>query len=394
MSSARQLLPWIWTGLIGVIVVLLAVLATPEFEGPETVFASVFLASVLAITALGSVVTARRPGNRIAWLLHVIAASLLLTVWASTLVERGRPVSLGIAELLAAVVGTPAGITAMFSIVLLLYVFPTGQFLTSRWRWAGWVAAVLVPGTWIFSLFATEVGDVWAEDASTITNPIGVLPIEALNVLISVVPPILLATLVGGVASIVVRFRRSDLLVRTQIKWVLFASVVTLFSSLFAFAELGLVSDFLTMVVLNAIPVAVAAAVVRYKLFEIDRLISRSISYGIVAFLLGAVFAAGAIWVPTHLLGDQTPIFVAATTLGVAALFNPLRTRIQRGVDKRFNRTRYQAEIVAEEFSAQLQESLTVQQLAHIWARTVDKHFQPTVSGIWLGPPKGKEPAP
>jgi hypothetical protein len=394
MSSARQLLPWVWSGLIGVIVVLFAVLATPEFEGPESVFVSIFLASVLAITALGSVVTARRPGNRIAWLLHIIAASLLFNFWASTLLEGGRPVSLGIAEWLAAAVGTPAAFTSMFSIVLLLYVFPTGQFLTSRWKWAGWVAAVLVSATWIFSLFATEVGDVWDEDAWTITNPIGVLPIEALSVLISVVLPILLATLVGGVASIVVRFRRSDLLVRTQIKWVLFASVVTLFSSFFAFAELGLVSDFLTMVVLNAIPVAVALAVVRYKLFEIDRLISRSISYGIVAFLLGALFAAGAIWVPTRLLGDQTPIFVASTTLGVAALFNPLRTRIQRGVDKRFNRTRYQAERVAEEFSAQLQESLTVQQLADIWARTVDTHFQPTVSGISLSPPKGKEPAP
>jgi hypothetical protein len=394
MSSARQLLPWVWSGLIGVIVVLFAVLATPEFEGPESVFVSIFLASVLAITALGSVVTARRPGNRIAWLLHIIAASLLFNFWASTLLEGGRPVSLGIAEWLAAAVGTPAAFTSMFSIVLLLYVFPTGQFLTSRWKWAGWVAAVLVSATWIFSLFATEVGDVWDEDAWTITNPIGVLPIEALSVLISVVLPILLATLVGGVASIVVRFRRSDLLVRTQIKWVLFASVVTLFSSFFAFAELGLVSDFLTMVVLNAIPVAVALAVVRYKLFEIDRLISRSISYGIVAFLLGALFAAGAIWVPTRLLGDQTPIFVASTTLGVAALFNPLRTRIQRGVDKRFNRTRYQAERVAEEFSAQLQESLTVQQLADMWARTVDTHFQPTVSGISLSPPKGKEPAP
>ncbi len=394
MSSAWQLLPWIWTGLIGVIVVLLAVLATPEFEGPETVFASVFLASVLAITALGSVVTARRPGNRIAWLLHVIAASLLFSIWASTLVEGGQPGSLGFAAWLAAVVATPAAITAMFAIVLLLYVFPTGQFLTSRWRWAGWVAAVLVPAAWIFSLFGSEVGDGWVEDASTIANPIGVLPIEAMNVLISVVSPILLATLFGGVASIVFRFRRSDLLVRTQIKWVLFASVVTLFSSPFAFAELGLVSDFLTMVVLTAIPVAVAAAVVRYKLFEIDRLISRSITYGIVAFVLGAVFAAGAIWVPTHLSGGQTPIFVAATTLGVAALFNPLRTRIQRGVDKKFNRTRYQAERVAKEFNAQLQESLTVRQLADIWARTVDTHFQPSVSGIWLSPPKGKKRVP
>lgn len=392
VSNTRRLIPWVWTGLIAVAIALLILFASPRFERRELVFGVVILASILAITSLGSLVTARQPGNRIAWLLHTIAAGLLLTVWADTVVRGERPASSGFPEWLSAVVATPAAMTAMFSIVLLLYIFPTGHFLTSRWRWAGWVAVVLVPTTWIFSLLVVEVSDVWTEDTSAITNPIGVLPVEALNALMAVVPPILLATLLGGVASMVARFRRSDLVVRTQIKWVLFASVVTLFSSLFAFAELGLVSEFLTVVVLTAIPVAVAAAVVKYKLFEIDRLISRSISYAIVVLVLGAVFAAGAIWLPTQLLGEQTPIFVAAATLGVAALFNPLRARIQRGVDKRFNRTRYQAERVTEELGAQIQESLTVQQLADTWVRTVDKHFQPNASGIWLSSLKGKEP--
>ncbi|MGB7859022.1 MAG: hypothetical protein WBM90_00845 [Acidimicrobiia bacterium] len=384
MSTTRRLIPWIWTGVIATADVILVVVAAPEFEGSEIVFLVVLLASALAVTALGSLVMARQPGNRIAWLLHAIATSLLVIIWSDMVVRGGPSNSLTFAEWLAAVLGTPAAFTALFSVPLLLYMFPTGQFLTPRWRWVGWMPAVLVPVTGLVGIFVAGIGDVWGDEPSTVTNPIGFLPVAAMEVLISVVPPIVLATLLGGVVSIILRFRRSDLVVRTQIKWVIFASVVTLFSSFFAFSGFGLVSDFLMVVVFTAIPVAVATAVVRYKLFEIDRLISRSISYAMVVILLGAMFAAGAIWLPTQLLGEQPPIFVAATTLAVAALFNPIRTRVQRGVDRRFNRSSYQAHKVVEELGAQLQESLSVDQLADNWMETVNTHFQPSVSALWI----------
>lgn len=384
VTSTRRLLAWIWTGLIAATVVFLAVLSAPDTEGQDIVLGFLFLVSILAITALGSVVTARRPGNRIAWLLHLISASLLFTLWSATLIGDGPPESQGFPEYLAAMVQTSAAVTAMYSIVLLLYVFPTGRFLTPRWRWAGWIGAVLIPASWFISLFTVDVGGVWAEEPWSIPNPIGFLPVEALASLEGAAAPILLITLLGGVASITVRFRRSDQVVRTQIKWVLFASIVTLLSSLFAFSGLGLVSDILTLVVLNAIPVAVATAVLKYKLFEIDRIISRTVSYSLVVILLGLVFAAGAVWIPTSLGLEDTPILVVASTLAAAALFNPLRKRIQKIVDKRFNRIRYQADKVAEEFASRLQASLTPHQLVDIWVQTVDTHFQPSTSGAWL----------
>ncbi len=387
MSGVRRSLSWIWTGLIVVLVVVMAALVGREFEGPELVLSILFVASIVVMTALGSVVTARRPGNRIGWLLHVIAVSLLLTIWADTVIGDaggGPSDSPGTVDLVAAIVSPAAGVTAMYSIGLLLYLFPTGHFLTRRWIWAGWLGGILVPLTWIISVFAVEVGDVWSDEPWVISNPIGFLPVEWLDLVGSAVPMVLLGVLVGGVASMIIRFRRSDLVVRTQIKWVLFAAVLTLVSGPFAFAELGLVSNLLTLVVLNAIPVSVAIAVARYKLFEIDRLISRSISYAIVVLLLGAVFAAGAVWLPTQLPGDQPPLFVAATTLAVAALFNPVRKRVQRGVDRKFNRSRYQASRVAEEFLARLQGTNTVEHLEDAWITTVNAHFQPSASGLWL----------
>ena len=250
---------------------------------------------------------------------------------------------------------------------------------------------MLVLTAWFVSLFAVEVGDIWADEPWTLPNPIGFVPTGALAWLEGFAGPVLLITLVGGVASIVVRFRRSDEVVRTQIKWVLFASIVTLFSGLFAFSELGLVSDVLTGVVLNAIPVAVAASVVRFKLFEIDRIISRTLSYTLLVVLLGLVFAAGAVWIPTGLELGDSPLLVAGSTLAVAALFNPLRRRIHRAIDRRFNRSRYEAERVAEEFANQLQASLNRHQIADIWAETVGTHFEPSISRVWLrnAPPDG-----
>lgn len=386
VSSARRFLPWVWTVLIGVVAVLLAVFAAPEFEGPEAAFAVVFLGAVMFITAIGSVVTARRPGNRIAWLLHVIASSLLLTIWADTLVGVGPPESPGFLEFLALLVASPAGMTAMYSIFLLLFVFPAGRFLTRRWKWAGWAGSLLVPATWIVSIFSVEVGDPWATEPWAVPNPIGVLSTEAMESLFVVWPPFLLAMVAGGVGATVVRFRRGDLLVRTQIKWVLFASVVTLVSFPLAFAELGVVSEFLTAVVLNAVPVAAAVAVVRYKLFEIDRIISRTISYILVIGLLAMVFATGVIWIPSVLgIGDQ-PVLVAGSTLAVAALFNPLRRRVQSVVDHRFNRSKYEAEVLSEQFATELSLPHTIEEIAALWKGTVDESLQPGASGIWLKP--------
>jgi hypothetical protein len=144
-------------------------------------------------------------------------------------------------------------------------------------------------------------------------------------------------------------------------------------------------AELILSVALLIIPTVITIAITKYKLYEIDRLISRTLSYAILVGVLGLVYVAGAVWLPTRLLGDTVPtLLVAGSTLAVAALFNPLRRRIQQAVDKRFNRSSYQAEAIAEAFSAKLQESLTVEGIAEAWTQTVQEALQPNAAGIWI----------
>jgi hypothetical protein len=108
------------------------------------------------------------------------------------------------------------------------------------------------------------------------------------------------------------------------------------------------------------------------------------VSYLLVVGLLALVFVAGAVWVPTRVFGQQSSLFVAGSTLGVAAIFNPLRRRVHRLVDRRFNRSAYKAQDVAARFAGELQQTLTVEELAEVWANTVERSFQPRSMAVWV----------
>ena len=147
----------------------------------------------------------------------------------------------------------------------------------------------------------------------------------------------------------------------------------------------------LFLTVIGITPVAMTIAITRYKLFEIDRLISRTLSYTIVIGMLALVFL-GLVTLVTSLLPTQNAVAVAASTLAVATLFNPLRKRVHKAVDRRFNRSAYQAEAVSDEFAAKLRKSLTIEQLAEVWQSTVEESFQPTFSRIWIDQNQTKHP--
>lgn len=133
------------------------------------------------------------------------------------------------------------------------------------------------------------------------------------------------------------------------------------------------------------IPLAVGAAIVRYRLYDIDRIISRTLTYAIVVALLAVAYVA-VVWITTSLLPIEGSLAVAASTLVVAAAFNPLRKRVQLVVDRRFNRSSYQYHFVSDEFSSKLTASLTVDQVIQEWIHAVDQTLQPQSSGIWIKP--------
>ena len=385
MSAARRMLPWIWTALIGTagVVVLVFGLIPSDTENLAAVLA---VAVLILITALGSVISARQPGNRIAWLLHAISVGLLLSMAASLVTESDPPISPDFWDYVAIVIINGLSLSFLYPIFLILFIFPTGRFLTRRWRWAGWTGVLFVPVVLLVEIFSKEFGPIWAEEPWAIPNPIGLLPVEVGLVLSQVWTLGLLVLAIGGVVALVVRYRKSDVVVRTQIKWVLYAAVVAAVSLPLAFGNGDpLLTGLFYVTAIGAIPIAITVGVTRYKLFEIDRIISRTISYAIVVGLLAAAFF-GLITLITALLPPQDSLAVAGSTLAVAALFNPLWKRVQQAVDRRFNRSSYQAALVSEQFATRLDQPHTVEEIAELWKQTVNESLQPQASGLWLNP--------
>ena len=388
----RAVIPWVWTGLV--FAGSLAVFLIGGYESSDEALdvssqmdAVGNIVGPTLFTALGSLIFTRQPGNRIAWIfLAVGAGAFLQSVALLLFISEPNPVYVW--HVLAAMWLSAWFFYFAISLTLLLFLFPTGRFLTRRWSWGGWVFAVTFAALSIATAFAEELGP--PEGDRVITNPIGFIrgaPLEQNSMLAVVFGIGLLALMLGGVVALVVRYRRSSPLVRTQIKWVVYALMIfvtVLASRLFVEQwRDNLASDLIFSLSLTLIPVSFTVAIIRYRLFEIDRIISRTLAYLLVIGLLAASYF-GTVTFITSRLSAPNAVAVAGSTLLVAALFNPLRKRIQTAVDRRFNRSSYQAQQVAEQFGVQLQESLTIEEITNAWIETVDQVLEPEVTAVWL----------
>ena len=382
----RNAFLWLWFA-----VVLLATLLVVGAGWTSSQDSSDYLASVGLwllpglFSGLGVAISIGHPGNRISRLFLLMGLAALLATWADLSVPLIAPDPVTPLDALAVVVSNAGYLVfVLIPFLLLLFWFPTGTFLTRRWTWAGW-AAVLAAGTASFAEgFAEELSSLDETITWTITNPWGFLEVAGMDsqpyssILTLTVGPLV----VGGVVSLVVRYRRSSAVVRTQIRWVVYA--------LHLFVVAAVISGFLEtygvalMVSILFVPVSMAMAINKYKLFEIDRLISRTVSYSIVVGLTAIVFAAGVIWIPAAFEIEDNALLVAASTLAAAALFNPLRKRVQHQVDRKFNRTAYQAEEVVNELSRRLRDATDVDELVGLWLESATRAVQPTAAAVWV----------
>jgi len=182
----------------------------------------------------------------------------------------------------------------------------------------------------------------------------------------------------------IVRFRRSGLEQRQQLKWFLYASVV-------AAVVIVVASDFTknplpeVEIVVPLIPVAVGVAIFKYRLYDIDRLISRTLAYAIVTGLLVGLYA-GLVLLATQVRSITSPVAVAAATLAAAALFSPLRRRVQRVVDRRFNRVRYDADQTVAAFAARLRDAVDLDAVRSDLLTVVNRAVEPAHLSVWIGP--------
>lgn len=394
MDSSRSrfvlAVAWVWASVIVLLGLVVSVGAVVQGEVDFTVVVLLLVTPVYA--GLGLLMVVRQPGNRVAWLMYAVATWIPLQGAAVLrLGDRSVPPDPVVGWDVLAIVfdNTAYFIGLIFPLLLFFYIFPTGRILTRRWTWAGWVAGLITAVALFAEGFAKEVA---LDDGDwTVPNPIGFLDSSGMDeaaALAAVFGIGLVALAVGAIPAIILRYRRADLIVRTQIKWVVYPLVIMIMTFLAALF-LGSIlpdwfSEFAFIIAVTTIPVSVTVAISQYQLYEIDRLISRTLAYLLVVAVLGVVYLVGAVWLPTRLLGEQPPLFVAGSTLAVAALFNPLRRRVQHAVNRRFNRSKYQAEIVAEEFAARLREQLTSDQIVDLWTQTVGEAVHPQAAGVWL----------
>ena len=282
--------------------------------------------------------------------------------------------------------------TLFLSIAFLLLLFPTGKLPSRRWRPALWLAVAAVVLSFMTSAF--KPGPVW-KDTLNVDNPLG---IGALGSLLDTAGTVVWFSFAGTMllagASVIVRFRHAHGDERQQLKWISFAALVLVvaFAAGNTTGHLGATGDAVVngilALALAGIPVAAGLSILRYRLYEIDRVISRTLVYVVLTAILGAAYVglvlAGQALFSSFAGGSN--LAIAVSTLVVAALFLPVRFRVQRFVDRRFYRRRYDAQRTLEAFGARLREQVDLETLQAELRGVVHETMQPVSVGLWVRP--------
>src|SRR5215204_1340498 len=347
------------------------------------------LLAVLGAATVGAVLASRRPRHPVGWLLLGFALSQTASGVISSSVAYGlvaRPGALPAAHGLARYYpATGAAALALLSFVLLLT--PTGSLPSARWRW--W--AVITAATPVALALVVPVVPGRLDPQLLLTSSpfsdraLGGVLLVATRVALVVTA---LAVVVAA-GSLVVRFRRAQGVERQQLRWVALAATLMVLAGPVVLAPVVLESpilvDWVSAVWVAVLPVAVGAAVLRYRLYDLDRIISRTLAYGLLTLLLGGGYA-GAVLGLGQLLGRESPLVVAAATLAVAAVFQPARRRVQAVVDQRFNRRRHDTTRIIEAFGVRLRNEVDLDALHTELLAVVDQTMQPTQASLWLRP--------
>ena len=351
--------------------------------------------------ATSQLIIRRRPGNAIGWLLGLIELSLAGSMFADQYALYGLATAPGSLPA-ARTAGWAAGVLATVTVLLLAFLillFPDGRLPSRRWRPVLWALGVVTVG-WVAGQFqagSTVTGGITnALSAAGITYRFhGVYPHQGwlsgtggVGFVLGVAAGVLV------VASVFVRRRGASAERRKQLAWLGYVGLMTVMWAAALVAagvaapgafsgSLGtLLWNFLVCTPVAGVPLACAVAVLKYRLYEIDRIISRTLAYAIVTGLLAGIYA-GLVLLATQVFRVHTPVAVAASTLAAAALFSPVRRRVQRAVDRRFNRTRYDADQTVAAFAARLKDAIDLDAVRDDLANVVHQALEPAHVTLW-----------
>jgi len=327
----------------------------------------------MAVPVTGFVLASRRPENRIGWLFLVAGAALGLSGFSfpyalhALVADRGSwPVGQVFAWL-----SNWIWVIAVAALAFLFLLFPTGQLRSQRWRPAAWFAggasALATVGALIYAI------RLWA-------HPFAPSTLGGLDGLIAV---LISAALLVSVVAVVVRFAKSSGEERLQLKWCAAAALVLAVVFVASIWVNSAVVNVLQSLAFVGLWTAIATAVLKYRLYDIDRIISRTLAYAIVTGLLVGLYA-GLVLLATHVLSVHSTVAVAAATLAAAALFSPVRRRVQQVVDRRFNRARYDADMTVALFAAHLKDAVDLDSIRDDLASVVQRALEPAHVSVWI----------
>jgi hypothetical protein len=347
-------------------------------------------------STVGAVAASHRPGNAVGWVLCSIGLSWGVAHFASeyaTYALLAAPGSLPAAEA-AAWIYSWVWVPGLGFIVFLPLLFPSGRLPSPRWRPFAWFSVLLVVAGTIVAAFSPGPGV-----GLSIRNPFGIESLPDLNQQLQALMFVLI--FVASV-SLVARLHRARGVERQQIKWVAYAGALGGGASLPTYTVLEAVNlPWLhlagyvpALVGILGVPTAVGIAITRYRLYDIDILINRTLVYGTLTATLVALYLIGIVVLQrlfVFLTGEQSTLAVVASTLLIAALFNPLRRSLQSFIDRRFYRRKYDARKTLERFSARLRDETDLDALSDDLVDVVRETMQPSHASLWLRPDTGSK---
>jgi len=346
-----------------------------------------YFAVPLSWTAVGAVVGARRPSSCIGWLclaigtlLAVQAAAFEAAYWTA---DHGWIATAGWVGLLSSLWLPALGLIGTH----LLLRLPVGVLATPRWRWWSRLSTTVICVTGV--LVVSEPGPVAEVDSTS--NPIGSSALATLSPLFLLLPVVV----AGAALSLVLRYRRAGVVERLQLRWIGFAAAMVLLAILTTFVptEIGLAAEnsapafveALLYLAISALPVAIGVSVLRYRLYDIDVVINRTLVYGSLTATLATAYLGAVVTLQLALgVTQSSDLAVAASTLAVAALFRPARTGIQEAVDRRFYRSRYDAGRTLHDFTSRLRQQVDLGELDAQLRDVVQETMQPAHVSLWL----------
>jgi uncharacterized membrane protein YhdT len=350
--------------------------------------------TAISYAPVGALIASRHPENPVGWLLCLYGFVISLSYFSAEYAIYAllaQPDSLPAGEAMAWVFSWMLPLVIGFSTLSYL-LFPTGRLPSRRWRWAVWLTVAFIVVGVLLGAFSSGP----LSDLGPIQNPLGIVSLA--DIYSAILYTTFSVLLVAVISSVFVRLRRAGGVEHQQIKWFAYAVAANAIAVVVAYVIPGLIETplwfervgfALNNIVIPAIPIAIGIAILRYRLYDIDIIINRTLVYGTLTVLLAGLYEGSIVLLQEAfrtLTGQQSGLAIVASTLLIAALFTPFRRRIQSFIDKRFYRRKYDARRTLEAFSAKLRNETDLDALSEDLVGVVRETMQPAHVSLWLHP--------